>query len=71
MIDRFSYAASFGANYIGNGRTRFRFWAPTQKQVALVLSNAGNIALPMDIQPGGWFELEADCARHDALSLSS
>ncbi|HEY5211017.1 MAG TPA: malto-oligosyltrehalose trehalohydrolase [Stellaceae bacterium] len=62
MIDRFSYAASFGANYIGNGRTRFRFWAPTQKQVALVLSNAGNIALPMDIQPGGWFELEADCA---------
>src|SRR6185437_10176053 len=58
MMDRFSRDLTFGAQYLGRGRTRFRFWAPSQKNVRLILGG-GEIA--MAAQPGGWFAVEAEC----------
>jgi maltooligosyltrehalose trehalohydrolase len=58
VTDRFSWTLSAGAHYLGEGRTRFRFWAPTQEKVALAL--AGRDPLAMNRSSGGWFELEAD-----------
>jgi malto-oligosyltrehalose trehalohydrolase len=54
---RFARELRFGAHYIGGGRTRFRFWAPAQKQVRLELN--GVEAGPMAPAGGGWFELDA------------
>jgi maltooligosyltrehalose trehalohydrolase len=50
----------FGAELTGDGRVRFRLWAPAAHQVELMLSEG---AAMMSAQPGGWFELITDKAR--------
>jgi malto-oligosyltrehalose trehalohydrolase len=59
VTDRFVRELPFGAHYLGNGRTRFRLWAPTQERVAL---NLGATAMAMNRRPDGWFEIEAGCS---------
>lgn len=48
----------FGAAPVEGG-VRFRFWAPGQEEVQLVLPGR-NQRLPMQVRPGGWFELVAE-----------
>ncbi|HEY4166201.1 MAG TPA: malto-oligosyltrehalose trehalohydrolase, partial [Reyranella sp.] len=50
---------NFGATYLGDNRTRFRLWAPSQPRVAVEIEGR---QLPMTRQPDGWFEAEAQCA---------
>jgi maltooligosyltrehalose trehalohydrolase len=48
----------FGAEMTGDGRVRFRLWAPAAQRVDLCLEEAGRQSLlPMDSLAGGWFEL--------------
>jgi malto-oligosyltrehalose trehalohydrolase len=49
----------FGASYLGNGRTRFRLWAPNQATVSVEVDKGPPIA--MKNQSDGWFELEVSC----------
>jgi maltooligosyltrehalose trehalohydrolase len=49
----------FGANVVGPNRTRFRLWAPAQREVSLAID--GRAPLPMTATDGGWFEAEAHC----------
>ncbi len=58
MTAQFVRDLSFGARYLGDGRTRFRFWAPTQRAVTLDLDGRG---ISMNATGGGWFEIEAAC----------
>jgi maltooligosyltrehalose trehalohydrolase len=58
VSNRFVRELSFGANYLGQEKTRFRFWAPTQQRVTLEL---GGQAMAMNRHAEGWFELEAAC----------
>ena len=55
----FARAMPFGATLLGDGRTRFRLWAPQQDEVAVVVE--GSAAEPMSKRPDGWFELETRC----------
>ena len=48
----------FGATVLGNDRTRFRLWAPSQQAVTVELE--GN-RTPMRRLPDGWFEAEVNC----------
>jgi maltooligosyltrehalose trehalohydrolase len=59
MNTAFSWAGRFGATYLGNGRTRFRLWAPAQKSVGVEIDRQS--PLPMERQSDGWFELETAC----------
>jgi len=56
---RFHYRLPFGAEYLGNGRTRFRLWAPLAKTAAVLID--GRDKVPMAPLDEGWFEVEADC----------
>jgi maltooligosyltrehalose trehalohydrolase len=49
----------FGANLIGEARTRFRIWAPAQRQVSLAVEDRP--LLPMTRSDDGWFTVEAEC----------
>lgn len=49
----------FGASLLPSGTTRFRFWAPAQKHVAVEVD--GLPAVPMDAVGEGWFEAEVAC----------
>ena len=54
----------FGAEPVGNGQIRFRLWAPAAQQVELCLRNeAGELSLPMEPSPEGWFELTSAQAK--------
>jgi malto-oligosyltrehalose trehalohydrolase len=50
---------SYGANLVGDNRTRFRLFAPAQRAVALAVE--GRAQQPMTRDADGWFEMEADC----------
>lgn len=50
---------SFGAQYLGNNLTRFRFWAPGQKAVGVEIDGLPRV--PMTAQADGWFEAKAAC----------
>ncbi|HTO30380.1 MAG TPA: malto-oligosyltrehalose trehalohydrolase [Pararhizobium sp.] len=52
--DRESPVNSWGTDVIGEGRVRFRIWAPDQKRIDLRL---GGRDLAMSSAPGGWFEI--------------
>jgi malto-oligosyltrehalose trehalohydrolase len=54
-----SWALPFGASYLGNGRTRFRLWAPSQATISVQIDNSPPVV--MKKQPDGCFELEAPC----------
>jgi maltooligosyltrehalose trehalohydrolase len=50
---------SFGAQVLGNGRTRFRLWAPALDDVTLELGDGRREHLRPDAQ--GWFCCELEC----------
>lgn len=58
---RFHYKLPFGAEYLGNGRTRFRLWAPLAKTVAVELDGQRRVPLSPSTSSEGWFEVETDC----------
>jgi maltooligosyltrehalose trehalohydrolase len=49
----------FGATLIGDGRTRFRLWAPAQRAVTVDVENLGPV--PMGRSDDGWFTADAPC----------
>jgi malto-oligosyltrehalose trehalohydrolase len=55
----FAQPLPFGATVLGNGRARFRLWAPQQERVAVVIEDG--TAQPMSAQDDGWFMLETHC----------
>ncbi len=58
-----SHAMPFGAAPLAGGGVRFRLWAPAQRAVQLCLEGpGGDVILPMQTGPGGWFELVSDSA---------
>ena len=59
MSASFSRALPFGAAYLGNGRTRFRLWAPGQNSVGVEIDR--HVPRPMAGDTDGWFELETPC----------
>ncbi|ORE93179.1 malto-oligosyltrehalose trehalohydrolase [Stappia sp. 22II-S9-Z10] len=52
-----AFATTWGATLTGDGRARFRLWAPDETALKL-RCDAGD--LPMQRQDGGWFELITD-----------
>jgi malto-oligosyltrehalose trehalohydrolase len=51
----------FGAEYLGDGRTRFRLWAPAADRVVLELhAGRGETAVEMNQAAHGWHEYVAD-----------
>jgi len=53
----------FGAEVQGDGRVRFRLWAPAATRVDLCLEDAeGDVVLPLVSEPGGWHGLTTDRA---------
>jgi maltooligosyltrehalose trehalohydrolase len=59
MTAAFSRPLPFGATLIGDGRTRFRLWAPAQRAVMVDVENLGPV--PMRRSDDGWFTAEAPC----------
>src|SRR3984893_16081071 len=59
MTAAFSRPLPFGATLIGDGRTRFRLWAPAQRAVTVDVENLGPV--PMTRSDDGWFTAEAQC----------
>src|ERR1051325_7054552 len=59
MTAAFSRVLPFGATLIGDGRTRFRLWAPAQHAVAVDVEGLG--PMPMTRNENSWFSAEADC----------
>ena len=52
------HAMPFGAECLGDGRTRFRLWAPSAPSVALLMDDGnGARTIPMPGQSDGWREL--------------
>lgn len=58
-VHHYSRTLPFGAQLIGEDRTRFRFWAPDCRAVTLEVE--GQPPLPMQEKGAGWFEIEAAC----------
>ncbi len=59
MKSSFARALPFGATVLDGGRTRFRLWAPNEKEVAVEIG--GGEPRPMTRDGDGWFELDTDC----------
>ncbi len=59
MSQGFTRTLPFGATWLGNGRTRFRLWAPGQDRVDVVMSDGPTVA--MTREHDGWFTAEAQC----------
>ena len=64
MSARFFYLLPFGAEYLGNGRTCFRLWAPDCQQVELVID--GESPIVMQRGEPGMFEIETECGAGSA-----
>jgi maltooligosyltrehalose trehalohydrolase len=47
------HSMPFGAQVLGDGRVRFRLWAPAAREVAVSVNGA---SFPMQKLEGGWFE---------------
>jgi malto-oligosyltrehalose trehalohydrolase len=60
MSDGFAHELRFGATLLADGRTRFRLWAPAQRNVSVVLEEGPTF--PMAWSPDGWFEAVAPCS---------
>ena len=58
-MTRFAADPGFGATLLGDGRTRFRIWAPAKTAADLEID--GRAGLPMRQAADGWFEAEAEC----------
>lgn len=55
----FHFPTTAGATLLARNRTRFRFFAPGQQRVMLVID--GSEPLAMQRSDDGWFETEAEC----------
>ena len=55
----FARTLPFGATLLDGGRTRFRLWAPKERQVSVAIDRGTPLA--MVPATDGWFELEASC----------
>ena len=66
LPSRIVNSASFGATFLGEGLTRFRFWAPALQRVQLRIEHRA----PIEMEPleGGWFETTARCEPGAAYS---
>ena len=53
-----AHAMPFGATVLGDGRARFRLWAPSASDVTLVQPDT-DVSTPMRPCGDGWYELEA------------
>ncbi|HYC64815.1 MAG TPA: malto-oligosyltrehalose trehalohydrolase, partial [Reyranellaceae bacterium] len=58
-MSAFARRLPFGATWLGDGRTRFRLWAPAQENLLLELGETAPLA--MQRAEGGWFEIEVTC----------
>jgi 1,4-alpha-glucan branching enzyme len=58
MTARHAHAMPFGATWLGDGRARFRLWAPGQPRVLLDL---GGEPRPMSAVADGWHEADIAC----------
>jgi malto-oligosyltrehalose trehalohydrolase len=58
-MSEFARDLPFGATLLAGEQTRFRLWAPGQKQVALQIE--GRERVPMQAGENGWFEATAPC----------
>src|SRR4051794_30639044 len=58
-MSEFARDLPFGAMLLAGERTRFRLWAPGQKQVTLQIE--GRERVPMQADENGWFEATAPC----------
>jgi maltooligosyltrehalose trehalohydrolase len=56
--DIFRFESAFGAQYLGDGKTRFRLWGPSAGSVELKVD--GCAAIAMDRLADGWYETHAD-----------
>lgn len=54
------YRLSLGAYYLGDGKCRFRVWAPQAQQVEVELVEPDTRRIPMARQDRGYFELTTD-----------
>lgn len=59
MSDEFAFERTWGAELLDGGGVRFRLWAPDQQSISLV-SEHGNLRLPMSLVNEGWFEIVTD-----------
>ena len=52
-----AFSLDIGASWLGDGRTRFRVWAPERRAVDVVLEAKGGLRLlPLERAAGGYFE---------------
>lgn len=58
-MTRLQWQLPFGANLIEPNRTRFRIWAPAQKEISVLIE--GDAPLAMTPADDGWFEVVAEC----------
>lgn len=58
-MSTFQFPTTAGATLLARSRTRFRFFAPGQENVSLVIEGGEPIA--MERSEDGWFEIEAEC----------
>ena len=58
-MSAFARELPFGAHLTGPGRTRFRLWAPQQKQIAVQIEEGDRV--PMQASGDGWFEAAIAC----------
>lgn len=58
---RFSYSLPVGSQYLGDGRSRFRLWAPAEQSVHVDIVNGGDLveSFAMEAEPDGYFSCEA------------
>ena len=66
LPSRIVNSASFGATLLGEGWTRFRFWAPALQRVQLWIEDRPPIE--MERLAGGWFETTTRCEPGAAYS---
>lgn len=64
MSARFSYPLPVGCNYLGQGLSRFRIWAPAEKSVSVDVMESGRQqqSFPMDAEADGYFSCVAPVA---------
>jgi malto-oligosyltrehalose trehalohydrolase len=58
-MSAFARDLPFGASVIDANRTRFRLWAPVQREVSVQLEGGERVSMRRDAS--GWFEAEAPC----------
>src|SRR5439155_25813421 len=58
-----------GAVYLGDGRVRFRVWAPRAREVAVRVISPQEQIIPMQARPQGYFQTLAEHLEPGSLYL--